>query len=50
MLDPVACAGMALGEPCVAVPTLHDLHRLLTDLGFRGSSPDDPAIVQEVHD
>ena len=50
MLDPVACAGMALGAPRVAVSALVDLHHLLIERGFRRSSLDDPTIVQEERD
>jgi len=48
MLDPVACAGMEIGAPRVAASTLADLHRLLTERGFRRSSRDDSLIVQEI--
>jgi hypothetical protein len=47
MLDPVACAGMESGEPRVCVAALVELHRLLSDTGFRGNSPGDSYIVQE---
>ena len=50
ILDPVACAGMALGAPRVAVSALDELHRLLIERGFRRSSLDDPIIVQEEQD
>jgi hypothetical protein len=50
MLDPVACAGMAIGSPRVAISALADLHRLLIEFGFRRSSQDDPTIVQEEQD
>ena len=50
ILDPIACAGMALGEPRVAVSALNELHRLLIERGFRQSSLDDPIIVQEGQD
>ena len=50
MLDPVACAGMALGAPRVAVSALDELHQLLIERGFRRSSLDDPTIVQEEQD
>jgi hypothetical protein len=47
MLDTVVCAGMAtIGEPCVSVSALLDLHHLLIERGFRRSSQDDPNIVQ----
>ena len=45
MLDPVACTGMAIGAPRVAVSALVDLHHLLIERGFRRSSRDDPNIV-----
>ena len=47
MLDPAACAGMALGAPRVTLAALAEVHRLLTERGFRRSSRDDPTIVQE---
>ena len=50
MLDPVACAGMEIGAPRVAVSGLVELHRLLIEGGFRRSSRDDSNIVQEEHD
>ena len=50
MLDPAACAGMALGAPRVAVAALDELHHLLIERGFRRSSRDDPTIVQEEQD
>ena len=48
MLDPVACAGMAIGAPRVTLAALNDLHRLLIERGFRRSSRDDSSIVQEL--
>ena len=50
ILDPAACAGMALGAPRVAVSALDELHHLLIERGFRRSSLDDPTIVQEEQD
>ena len=50
ILDPVACAGMEVGAPRVAVSGLVELHRLLIEGGFRRSSRDDSNIVQEEHD
>ena len=47
MLDPAACAGMALGMPRVTLAALAELHQLLIERGFRRSSKDDPIIVQE---
>src|SRR5258705_3460846 len=47
MLDPAACAGMALGAQRVTLAALAELHQLLTERGFRRSSRDDPTIVQE---
>ena len=47
MLDPAACAGMALGAPRVAVSALAELHQLLIERGFRRSSLDGSIIVQE---
>jgi hypothetical protein len=32
MLDPVACIGMAIGAPCVAVSALLDLHHMLIEI------------------
>ena len=50
MLDPVACAGMEIAAPRVAVSGLVELHHLLIEGGFRRSSRDDSKIVQEEHD
>ena len=50
MLDPIACAGMEIGAPRVALSALVDLHHLLIERGFRRSSRGDPNIVQEEHD
>jgi len=50
MLDPAVCATMACGSPRVTVLALAELHQLLIERGFRGSSPDDPTIVQEEQD
>ena len=47
MLDPIACAGMAIGTPSLAVSALIDLHHLLVERGFRGSSVVDSQIVKE---
>jgi hypothetical protein len=47
MLDPIACAGMVIGTPRVAVSALADLHQLLIGRGFRGSSVVDSRIVKE---
>ena len=47
MLDPIACAGMAIGAPRVTVSALIELHRLLVERGFRGSSVVDSRIVKE---
>jgi hypothetical protein len=47
MLDPVACAGMEIGAPRARVTALIDLHQLLIERGFRGSSLGDSRIVQE---
>src|SRR5258705_13306432 len=47
MLDPAACAGMALGAPRVMLAALAELHQLLTERGFRRSSRGDQTIVQE---
>jgi len=50
MLDPAACAGMALGAPRVTIAALDELHRLLIESGFRRSSLNDSTIVQEEQD
>jgi hypothetical protein len=47
MLDPAACAGMALGAPRVSISALAELHHLLIERGFRRSSSDHPTIVRE---
>jgi hypothetical protein len=47
MLDPIACTGMEMGAPLVTVAALIELHNLLIEGGFRGSSSDDSRIVQE---
>ena len=47
MLDPVACAGMMMGAPRVGVSALIDLHQLLIERGFRGSSLVDSRFVKE---
>jgi hypothetical protein len=41
MLDPVACAGMEIGVPRVALPALVDLHHLLIAQGFSPYFPFD---------
>jgi hypothetical protein len=50
MLDPVACAGMAIGAPRVALAALTDLHLLLIAQGFRRSSADGANAVREEQD
>ena len=50
MLDPAACAGMAIGAPRVSLAALIDLHQLLIAQGFRRSSADDATVVPEEHD
>jgi len=50
MLDPVACAGMAMGVPRVSLAALNDLHRLLVTYGSERSSADDATVVQEEQD
>jgi len=47
MLDPIACAGMAIGAPRLTVSALIELHHLLVERGFRGSSVVDSRIVKE---
>jgi len=39
MLDPAACAGMALGASCVSISALVELHHLLMEHGFRRDLP-----------
>jgi hypothetical protein len=50
MLDPVACAGMVIGAPCVALSALVDLRHLLIAQGFRRSSADDAILAKEDRD
>jgi hypothetical protein len=50
MLDPVLCAGMAMGAPRVTVAALIHLQRQLIDAGFRRTSPGDGTIVREERD
>lgn len=47
MLDPVTCAGMAMGAPQVDRAALMELDQLLIDKGRNRRSPIDAAIVQE---
>ena len=47
MLDRAICAGMEMGEPRVAVTGLMELHRLLTERGFRQTSTDGLTAIQE---
>lgn len=47
MLDRAFCAGMQMGEPRVAVIGLVELHRLLTERGFRQTSADGLTAIQE---
>ena len=47
MLDRASCAHMEMGEPRVAVSGLMELHRLLTDRGFRQTSTDGLTAIQE---
>ena len=47
MLDPAACANMALRPPLVCASPLADLHELLIAQGFRRSSRDDHWVVEE---
>src|SRR5215210_4664516 len=49
-LDPVACAGLAIGAPRASLAALNDLHRLLIAYGFERSSADDATVVQEEPD
>lgn len=48
MLDPIACAGMEIGEPQVSLKALIDLAVLLTAQGARKSSTIARAFVEEV--
>ncbi|HQT90289.1 MAG TPA: hypothetical protein PK677_17445, partial [Acidiphilium sp.] len=50
MLDRVLCANMEMGEPLVAVSGLLELHRLLTQFGFRQTTMDGLDSIQEAHD
>lgn len=50
MLDPIACAGMELGEPRVSLKALNDLASLLIAQGARESSSTAKAVVEEVPD
>lgn len=50
MLDPVACGGMEVGAPRVAVSALVELHHLLIEQGIRRSFRDDPPSDQEEQD
>jgi hypothetical protein len=50
MLEPLACAGMEIGAPRVALAALVDLHHLLIAQGFRGCSLDDANVAKEDHD
>jgi hypothetical protein len=50
MLDPVACAGRAIGAPRVALAALIDLQQLRRMLGFGRSSTNDVDVVREEHD
>ncbi|WP_352697243.1 DUF1403 family protein [Mesorhizobium sp. M0152] len=47
MLDRAFCADMEMGEPRVAVIGLVELHRLLTERGFRQTSRDGLTAIQE---
>jgi hypothetical protein len=50
MLDPIACAGMKIGEPRVSLNALIDLVSLLTAQGARESSSTAKAVIDEVPD
>jgi len=50
MLDPLACTGLAIGAPRVALSALVDLHHLLIAQGFRRSSADDANVAEEDRD
>ena len=47
MLDRALCADMDMGEPRVAVIGLVELHKLLTQRGFRQTSTDGLTTIQE---
>ena len=47
MLDRAFCTSMEMGEPRVAVTSLIELHRLLTERGFRQTSTDGLTAIQE---
>ncbi|KNY13124.1 hypothetical protein AKG11_30810 [Shinella sp. SUS2] len=47
MLDRAFCASMEMGEPQVAVASLMELHRLLTERGVRQSSTDGLTAIQD---
>ncbi|MER9436119.1 hypothetical protein [Mesorhizobium sp. M0618] len=47
MLDRAFCADMEMGEPRVAVIGLVELHRLLTERGFRQTSRGGLTAIQE---
>jgi hypothetical protein len=46
-LDPIACGGMEIGAPRAAITALIDLHQLLIESAFRGSSRNDSSVVKE---
>lgn len=50
MLDPIACAGMEIGEPRASLDALIDLATLLAAQGARKSSSTSKAVVEEVPD
>ncbi len=47
MLNRAFCAGMEMGEPRLSVTGLTELHRLLTERGFRQTSTDGLTAIQE---
>lgn len=47
MLDLASCAGMEIGPPKISAEALVDLHRLLTEHGFRRCFSNDSGVVQE---
>lgn len=47
MLDPVACTGMAMGEPQASLTALVALHDLLAEQGLRRTSHGDLVVTEE---
>lgn len=49
MFDPVACAGITLGEPRLELFALVDLHKTLMALGFRRHLPGNATLPEQAH-